>query len=407
MPTPYSVSPRAATVPLMADPTPPARWSRSLLAGMRSSFSTTLGLSTPWDTSEHLSSLTVTDLYPGVDPDELVEHLPLSRSLAMSVPAIARARHVVVTAIAGLPLVPVRRVESPPQLFTRLDPGRPDVVTLAYLVDAMFFYGRGWLLKMGRDVADRPLALRWVDELDVELDPTTRAPVRLRSTGQRITRDDLVLVEHIGEGVLAPSAGLTIRRSRRADAAAARAMDNPVPSVELHQTVGDALPDAEVDALIRRWADARRGRNGGVAYTSPGVEARTHGQAAEQLLISGRNASAIDCARVAGVPSWVVDASLHNGSSLTYTNVPSRSRELLDYTLRGYLDAIAGRLSLDDVTPHGQALRFDVSRLLRGDFAERMNAGRVAIESGIYTAEQIRVMDQDTPTTTDAAQTRS
>ena len=141
MPPPYSVSPRAATVPVMADPTPPARWSRSLLAGMRSSFSTTLGLSTPWDTSEHLSSLTVTDLYPGVDPDELVEHLPLTRSLAMSVPAIARARHVVVTAIAGLPLVPVRRVESPPQLFTRLDPGRPDVVTLAYLVDAMFFYG--------------------------------------------------------------------------------------------------------------------------------------------------------------------------------------------------------------------------------------------------------------------------
>ena len=103
----------------------------------------------------------------------------------------------------------------------------------------------------------------------------------------------------------------------------------------------------------------------------------------------------------------MVDASLHNGSSLTYTNVPSRSRELLDYTLRGYLDAIAGRLSLDDVTPHGQALRFDVSRLLRGDFAERMNAGRVAIEAGIYTAEQIRVMDQDTPTTTDALQTRS
>lgn len=359
-------------------------------------FSSTLGLKTPWETSDHLAHVTVSDLYPGVDPDELADILPLSRSAAMSIPAIAKARHTVVVAIAGLPIIPTRPSSQLPQLYRQLDPGRPNVITLAYAVDALFFYGRAWLRKIGprEAVTDRPLALRWVPESSIRFDANGR-PTHVDA--ERLDDDELVLIEGVHEGVLAPSAGLTIRRSRRADAAAARAMDNPVPSVELHQTVGDALSDREIDDLVRRWSDARRGRNGGVAYTSPAVEARVHGQAAEQLLINGRNASAIDCARVSGVPAWVVDASV-SGSSLTYSNVPARSRELLDYTLRGYLDAIAGRLSLDDVTPHGQGMAFDVTRLLRGDFSERMAAGRVAIEAGIYTPEQIRALDPDTPT---------
>lgn len=367
-------------------------------AAVWAGFRGALGLASPFDDGDsHLSRVTAAELWPGVDPEQLDELMPLSRSTAMSVPALAKARHTIVTAVAGLPLLPTREVVNAPAMYSRLDPGRPNVITLAWVVDSMFFYGRAWLHVLAREAppTERPLALRWVPEAAVELDEHGR-PVKLY--GRPVAPAELVRVEHIGEGVLAPSAGLTLRRSRRADAAAGRAMDNPVPSVELHQTVGDPLPDDEVDRLIARWADARRGRNGGVAYTSPAIEARMHGQAAEQLLVDGRNATALDVARVAGVPAWVVDASV-NGSSLTYSNVPSRSRELLDYTLRGYLDAIAGRLSLDDVTPHGQGMRFDVGRLLRGDFGERMAAGKTAIDAGIYTAEDIRALDHDTPST--------
>lgn len=353
-------------------------------------------LKSPWSTEGVLERVTYADLWPDVDPDELGELLPLTRSTAMRVPPIAKARHMIVTAIAGLPLVPERHVENMPALLRRLDPGRPNVITIGYMVDAMFFHGRAWLLMLGRDtMTDRPLGLRWVPEESLDFDDNGR-PVKL--DGRPVDADDLVLVEHINEGVLSPSAGLTIRRATRADAAAARAMDNPVPSVELHQTQGDALDDEAIDGLIKRWADARRGRNGGVAYTSPSIEAKMHGQAPEQLLINGRNASALDCARVAGVPAWAVDASVA-GSSLTYSNVPSRSRELLDYCLRGYLDAIAGRLALDDITPRGQALRFDVSRLLRGDFTDRMTAGKIAVEAGIYEPAEIRALDADTPST--------
>lgn len=378
---------------LSAVSTQPAPRRSQLIAGL----SSVVGLRSPWArTPSHLGSITMHELFPEVDADTLGDILPLTRSTALAVPAIAAARHKVVTAIAGLPLVPVRQVTDAPALFTRLDPGRPNVITIAYMVDAMFFYGRAWLHVIARDAtpANRPLALRWVDEGSIRFDsygrPTHVGELPVQSS-------DLILVEHIAEGVLSPSAGLTIRRARRADSAAARAMDNPVPSVELHQTVGDPMDDDDIDKMIAGWTAARRGQNGGVAYTSPAIEAKMHGQAAEQLLINGRNASAIDCARVCGVPAWAVDAQLA-GSSLTYSNVPSRSRELLDYTLRGYLDSIAGRLSLDDVTPHGQGLRFDVSRLLRGDFASRMAAGKDAVTAGIYTGEELRDMDSDTPT---------
>ena len=77
--------------------------------------------------------------------------------------------------------------------------------------------------------------------------------------------------------------------------------------------------------------------------------------------------------------------------------MPSRSRELLDYTLRPYMDAIEGRLGMPDVTAPGTEVRLDPVRLLRGDFADRMSAGKVAIDAGIYTSEEIRALELEAP----------
>lgn len=361
-----------------------------------SSFAGTLGIVSPWSAAGNLSGVTFSDMYPDVDPDELAEIVPIDRSSALAVPALAKCRHTLVTACSGLPLVPTSSRATMPALARQLDPGRANVVTLAGVFDALFFYGRAWLYVLDRESgpAGRPAALRWIPESAIEVDGDGD-PIKVNGRDLQ-RRDDLLRVDGITEGILAPHAGLTIRRATRAESAAARAMDNPVPSVELHQTGGEPLNKAERRLLLDGWAAARRGANGGVAFTSSSIEAKTHGQAAEQLLINGRNASAIDCARVAGMPAWVVDGTVQ-GSSLTYSNVPSRSREFLDYTARGYLDAVEGRLSMDDVTPRGQALRFDLLRLLRGDFLDRMTAGKTAIEAGIYTAAEIRALDSDTP----------
>lgn len=364
---------------------------RSLAAGI----SSVTGARSPFlPPTSSLNRIVLEDLYPDADPDTLDELLPLDRRTAMNVPAIAKARHMIVTAIAGLPLLQVGsdgtivpEAEAP---LTIPDPGRPRAVTLAWTVDAMFHYGRAWWVVLDRLPDGRPRYARWVAEHQVTVD---RDGHGVELDGKPIDPADLIRFDAIHGGIL-HDGGLTIRRARRTEAAAARAADNPVASVELHQVDGEPMQKDEIDELIRRWADARRGKNGGVAYSNQYIEVRTHGQPAEQLLIDGRNASALDIARVCGVPAWAVDASVA-GSSLTYSNVPSRSRELLDYTLRGYLDAITGRLDMDDLTPHGRRHRFDVTRLLAGDFRDRMEAGKVAIEAGIYDAAEIRDLDDD------------
>lgn len=368
----------------------------SKLSTIRAGFVGALGIASPLTTSPSpLAHVTVADLYPELDADRLAEVMPLSRGAAQSVPAVARARDIIVTAISGLPLVGMRgrEVVTEADPILRPDPGRPRVITLAWTVDALFHYGRAWWVVLERHAEDgRPSAARYIHEQQLTFDQDGR-PETL--DGSPVREADLIRFDGLHEG-LCNRSGLTIRRAQRTTAAAARAADNPVPSVELHQTGGDPLTDPQIDKLIARWAAARRGSNGGVAYTNASVEAKMHGQAAEQLLIDGLNASALDVARVCGVPAWAVDASVE-GSSLTYSNVPSRSRELLDYTLRGYLDVIEGRLSADDVLPRGRWARFDVTRLLRGDFKERMEAAKLAKETGIYTDQQLRDMQLDAP----------
>lgn len=368
------------------------------LTDIRAGFSSVFGLASPFTTESALSSVTLAELYPEIlGSEELGELLPLTRSSALAIPAIAKARHTIVTAAAGLDLYAHRggsRLPSAPTLLDPIDPGRARVVTLAYTIDAMFFYGRSWWRVLERDSFGRPRFARFVDERRLSIDEPAGVVTELDGEPVR-DPSSFIRIDALHGGIL-NDARLSIRRISRVEAAAARAGDNPVPSIELHQTAGEPLTNDQIDRLIKRWADARRGQNGGVAYTSPTIEAKTHGQAAEQLLINGRAASALDAARVSGVPAWAVDAAV-SGSSLTYSNVPSRSRELLDYTLRGYLDPITGRLGMDDLTAHGTAVDVDVSRLLRGDFRERMEAGKLAIDAGIYTPDEIRGMDPDTP----------
>lgn len=325
---------------------------------------------------------------------------PVSRSLAMSVPAFARARHTLTGTAGRLPLV-LMRGRAPlvdprrPSPLEQPEAGRPRAITLGWTVDNLLCFGRAWWVVTERYADDsRPARFEWVPEwagvfgLGGELighqDGRTFAPA------------DVIRIDGPHEGILNFGAR-TIRAAVELDRAALRAAGNPVPSIELHQTAGSpALSDPEIDALIARWAAARAGRNGGVAYTSASIETKAHGQAVEQLLIEGRRAAAIEVARLAGVPAWVVDVGIE-GSSLTYSNVASRSRELVDYGLAPYLDAIAGRLSMDDVLPRGVWTRFDTDELLRDDFGQRMTAYEVAIRSGVYTKEELRARELGTP----------
>lgn len=357
----------------------------------------------PWSDPSHLETITLAHLH-----DLDADHLPITRSSAMAIPAVARARNALTAAAGSLPLVamtdarphPVPTTPAP-WLTKQPELGRPRFTTIAWTVDHLMFYGCAWWVITERDHLDRPRRFEFAPAHAVGWD--NGSPVTLN--GRRVPARDWIRIDAHHEGVLTYGRA-ALRSALRIESAAARAADNPVPSIELHQTTPQPLAPEKIDELVTSWAQARRGRNGGVAYTNSAVEVRTHGQAAEQLLISARTQSALDIARVIGVPAWVVDAQT-DGSSLTYSNVPSRSRELVDYGLRPYLDAIAARLSMDDILPRGTWCRFDTNHLLQGDLLARAEAAKAAQEAGLLTQAECRALEHGGPVeTTDEGDTQ-
>lgn len=343
----------------------------------------------PLAPESHLAQVTWAELFG-------LEARPVDRALAMSLGVVARARNVLATTAARMPLVGYRghtQMSEQPRILTQPEVGRPRYVSVLWWVDALIFYGRAWLLVVDRDSDRKPSRFQWVPEWRAQIDSAGQLT---RAFDRPVTNQaDVVRIDGPHEGLLRFAPGL-IRQAVALDRAAARAADNPVPSIELHQEGGPALSDEQVQRLVDSWARARRGENGGVGFTNQSVRAITHGQPAEQLLIEGRRALDLALARAVGVPAWAVDAAVE-GSSLTYSNTPSRSRELVDYGLMAYLAPIEARLSMDDVLPRGQWCRFDLADLLRGDFAARMAAYKVAKEVGIYTDDELRDMERGIP----------
>ena len=344
----------------------------------------------PWQNNDVLARILAEELFG-------TEYVHVDRALAMSLPVLARCRQVLFTTVGRLQIVAMRGAEPlPEQPWVTRQPevNRSRFLTLGWTADALFWYGRAWWVAVERDAASdggRARRFQWIPEYHGRFDADGNL-IGLVGESRDLDPRDIYRIDGPHEGLL-NFAAPTIRTAYALERAAARASDNPVPSIDLHQTGGDPMSNEQIDALITRWAKARRGANGGVSFTNQSIEAKTMGQAPEQLLIDGRKATDLALVRAAGAPAWVADVAVE-GSNLTYSNTPARSRELIDYFAMGYLEAIAGRLSLDDILPAGQWATFDTFELLRGDFKDRMEAYKVAKEVGLYTDDELRVMER-------------
>lgn len=345
-----------------------------------------------WEAGDsQLTKMTIADLY-GIDLSGIAD---LTRDEAMAIPSVAKIRNRACAKIGGFPMSVLKGslpYSEPPAWKQTLESKRTNIVTLSWIVDALIFYGRAFLRVSERYSNGKPKYFEFVPEWRAKIDAAGGV---VEAWGKPASPADFVRIDGHHEGVLRFGQA-ALKVAAAVANSAARASDNPVPSIELHQTGGTPLTNPEIDAMVAGWAAARSGKNGGVAYTSQSIEAKVHGQAAEQLLINAQNLADINMARVMGAPAWVVDAAV-NGSSITYGNVNARSRELVEDLLQPYMDAITQRLSLDDVLAAGVWCRLDTTDLLRDSFKDEMQGWKSAVDAGIYTAEQVRKLRAGIP----------
>lgn len=298
----------------------------------------------------HLNSVVWPDLIG-------VENLPLQRAEAMTVPAVARARRLLCATVARLPMHAYRGDDllgDQPRWTDRTDGPLSPFHRLLWTMDDLMFYGWSlWGVRRDFDgvviAADRVAYDRWSFD----------AAGRIEVDGELVADSSVILIPGLDEGLLV-FAARTIRHASALIRAATVAAETPSAQLELHQTNDAPMTDDDISQLVSAWAAARRGTNGGVAYTNSGIEVKEHGAASEHLLIEGRNAAAVDVARAAGIPASLIDAT-GPSASLNYETASGRNVEFVDYGLAPYLSAISARLGMDDMVPRGVRIQFDLS----------------------------------------------
>lgn len=294
---------------------------------------------------------------------------PLTRAGAMRIPAVARARHLVCGAIARLPLTVWQGEarltgQAEPSWTYRTDYGLPPYHRLLWTVDDLIFTGWSLWARQNGAASDggRPTGMTRVALERWRF--TSAGTIETRKADgswSEAARDEVVLIPGAHEGILSFGSG-AIREAAGLAKSAANAADNPAAYLELHYTGDEPLGAEARRELIDGWAAARRGENGGVAFTNKYIEVKEHGTHESHLLTDGRNAAAVDMARLVSIPAAMVDAT-NAGASLTYETTEGRNGQFIDYGLSLYMDPITARLSMDDVVPRGQSVRFDTSGL--------------------------------------------
>lgn len=306
-------------------------------------------LGSPWVTSD-LSTVLV-DLIG-------TEGVPLTRDAAMRVPAVSRARNVVCPTLGRVPFI-VSGTTSPETLafVEQPDPAQPRFLTMTWTYDDCLFYGVAWWQVTSRYASGRPKTGRRILPGGV----TRQDGGGWQVYGKSVDPSELIRIDGPHEGIL-NYASTTLRQAAELEAAALKNAKNPIPALDLHQTQGVTLDPVERQQLVTDWAKARQGENGGVAYTSPNIEAKVLGQPAELLLSKGRNSAAVDVARHVSIPADSIDASVEH-ASMTYNTTETRMRALIDFGLASYGAAVTSRLSMLDVTPRGSRVELDYSTI--------------------------------------------
>lgn len=307
-------------------------------------------ISSPWTTTA-LSKIAYSDIFGG---DVSI----VSRAEAMKVPAIAKGRSLIVGTLARQPLAKFRGAEqiTPDPWMYRTNSQVAPQVRMAWTLDDCIFYGNSlWALQRG--TRDNILDAVRVPREYWHIDPDS---LGILINGKPVSSEEVLYIEGPQDGLL-DIASDDIKAARAMSRAWASRVDAPVPLIELHITdVNAQLTDDEQQQLVDDWEAARR--LGGTALTPAEIKTEVHGDTPIDLFVNGRNASRLDFANFLGLPAALLEGSTAT-ASLTYSTKEGSRNELVDLSLAFWATPIEARLSMDDVTPAGTRVAFDLTYL--------------------------------------------
>ena len=328
---------------------------------------------------------------------------PIDRQAAASVPAVSQCVQLIKGTIAGVPLELYSRSTgeelTPPSWINQPDARAPRSVTIAWTVDSLIYYGQAfWQVDSVFADDGRPASFHWVqnNRVSTKLDPMTQEVDYYMVNGTRVPDTgvgSLVTFQAFDQGLLLKGQR-TINSAINVEQAISVAMTSPQPTGYLKNTGAD-LPENMIQGLLNSWKNARQSRS--TAYLTSTLEyVATSYSPAEMTYNDSAEELAAQIARMLNIPASMINAE-HNRSS-TYQNVLDQRKEFVAYSLAPYINAIEDRLSLDDITPRGQVVKFALDEtFLRANPQDRLAVTEKLLTLGLIDLNQAKEMEGLTP----------
>ena len=327
----------------------------------------------------------------------------MDRATALQVATVSRCRNLVCGVISYLPLELYKKstgeqLQSPLWL-DQPDMRQPRAVTLAYTVDSLIFYGVAYWRVTSLYADDgRPSGFEWVANTRVTVTTDAKGyEVQYYSVdGARLPMSgigSLVTFQSLLPGVLETGAR-TIQAALDVQKAAAISAATPMPTGIIRNQGAD-LPEAQVQGLLAAFKSARQNRS--TAYLTSTLDYQTVGFSPKEMTYNESSQYlSTEIARLMNVPAFMVSSDMNN--SMTYQNVLDSRKEYVSYSLQPYICAVEERLSMDDITAHGNIVKFNVDEtFLRADTMARLSAIEKMLQLELIDVETAREMESMTP----------
>jgi HK97 family phage portal protein len=319
----------------------------------------------------------------------------INRGDAMQVPAVARARNIICGTIGELGLhsmneITGARIEGR-TLLKQPDPALPRIVTMCWTVEDILFKGHAfWLVLQVSPEDGRPIHARRIDPTrvtfttDLQTDEILNGFYLDGNLCPPYGVGSLIMFSGVDEGLL-NRGGRTIRTALELEMAVSRMAAEPNPTMVIKNT-GVDLPPEQVSSLLASWKLARSQR--ATAYLSGPLDVTTFGYDAGQMqLTESRLNTAAEIARLCNIPAWYINAE---SASATYSSVTQERRSLIDFSLKPYMACISERLSMNDLTPRGSVVMFDLDEYLRGNPLEQITVLEKMLAADLITVDEAR-----------------
>jgi phage portal protein BeeE len=304
-----------------------------------------------------------------------------ARQRAMTIATVSRSRDLLASVIGCMPLKmygeifddatgEMEEVPLAPRSWLRQpDPAVTYNFLMAWTLDDLLFYGRAFWYITERTQDGFPskfqrLPAGSITTLD-EQGPVFFHPSKSISfAGNDLDYRNIVQFLSPIQGIVY-SSEQTITTALKIEQSRYKNAQSSLPSGVLKQTGGEPLSAQELSEIGAAFQEARLTSQTAVLNEFLTYEAST-ATPDKMLMIESAQYSALDLARLCGVPPYLVGVST---GAYAYTSSEQSRADLYIFGVKPYADCIAATLSMNNVLPRGTYVKMDSESYLKDNYA--------------------------------------